>query len=111
MSDYRFPKFFYCPRCDTLSERERHGDWVYFDCPLCGYHWEMKFKHAGGVQHTCKICGEPALKTPIAEYEDADGNVIHVPYFVGRVLCWQHGYQPTGGPVERQPDSDAQTSL
>jgi len=99
MTEFRFPRFFYCPRCDSEVERRKEGDWVLFDCPLCGYHWEKKFRHVGGVQHTCAICGEPALKTPISDYEDEDGVVLHVPYFVGRVLCWRHGYQRTGGPA------------
>lgn len=110
MSGYRFPKFFYCPRCDTESIRQRRGDWVVFDCPLCGYHWEKKFKPMGGVQHACAICGEPALKTPLADYEDEHGEHWHVPYFVGRVLCWQHGYQRTGGPVHSKQAFQASTN-
>jgi hypothetical protein len=91
---------FRCPCCGTDdAPRQRDGDWVRFKCAACAYEWSHKYKHVGGVQRKCGICGEPALKSPGADYECANGQSAHVPHFVGRVLCWRHGYTSSGGPV------------
>jgi ribosomal protein L37AE/L43A len=91
---------FGCPKCKgDDSERRRSGDWVRFRCIGCGHKWSRQYKHVAGVRHVCSLCGEPALKTPLADYQSEDGGVWHVSWFVGRMLCWRHGYQRGGGPA------------
>jgi len=40
------------------------------------------------------------LKPPLADYQNENREVWHVPWFVVGVLCWRHGYQRGEGAQE-----------
>jgi hypothetical protein len=91
---------FNCPACSAGDpERRRDGDRVRFKCLRCWHEWVRLYRHVAGIRGKCAVCGEPALKTPCADYEAEDGRTWHVPWFAGKVLCWRHGYQPSGGAI------------
>lgn len=91
---------FRCPKCGSDdTPRERDGDWVRYKCPECLHEWARKYKHVAGAQHRCGSCGEPAIMTPVTDYENETGLVLHTGHYGGRVFCWRHGYTSSGGPV------------